>query len=497
MQKIDHFIKQLQKRLNFHMALREMCNAVLLFLTGTLLVATIYVLRGYRVDCRCYFIPLAIALIFFILRYIAGYCKQAAAADYADRYFDLKNALVSELDFAGKSGAFHELRRQHTEKLCVSEKLKTIKFKLPRKVISMLVGLLVLTILLSMMDDSKYVRDARTKEERIEKTTEELNKELKKKFAEMLKKLKAKEKKILKESGLVEAVKKLSKEKELKKALRQYGKLEREIKKFAARMKMAEKERLLRMMAKKLMKSKMTQRFGKKLNSGKYRDAGKELKRNKLKDSDPKNKSEQLKKLRLKRILKKMLESAKDAEQMNSSMAKDIKELLKSLNKCDGKQQEGDIDEMNAKLSELSDKLGKIEDAKNFLAKLDKMGKACNSAQSTCKSGHPGMGEGDKAGIGKGIGSASAGNFDNKTKDPDNKGYISGLKGLKNKGSSRIKVEEAASGHGVSRRAERAVNAPSKRQMESFISRDDVPPAMKTGVKEYFTKIHKQETVNE
>lgn len=295
MRQIDDFIKQLQRRLNLHMALREMCNAALLFLSGTLLAAAVYVLRGYRVDCRWYILPLMLAVIFFLLRYVSKYCKRQTAADYADRYFDLKNALVSELDFAGQSGAFHELRRQQTKELCADEKLKTIKLKLPRRTLLIIAGLLILTIFLSMMDDSKSVRDARAGEKRMEETTEEINKELKKKFTEMLKKLKPKEKKRLKQSGVVEAVKKLSKEKELKKALRQYGKLEREIKKFAARMKLAEKERLLRMMAKSLMKSKMTRKFGQKLKSGKYREAGKELKRNKLKDADPKNKSEQLK----------------------------------------------------------------------------------------------------------------------------------------------------------------------------------------------------------
>ena len=160
------------------------------------------------------------------------------------------------------------------------------------------------------MDDSESIRNARDRAAQIEKTSDEINKELKKKYQEMLKKLKPHEKKLLKKSGLTEKFKKLKKQKELKKALRQYGKLEREIKNFSARMKLAEKERLLRMMAKKLMKSKMTRQFGKKLNSGKYREAAKELRRNKLNDIDPKNKLEQMKKLRMKRILEKMLESA-------------------------------------------------------------------------------------------------------------------------------------------------------------------------------------------
>lgn len=495
MRQIDSFIKKLQRRLNIQMALREMCNASLVFLSGTVLIALIYFFRGYRVDCGWYFIPLTVAFIFFLLRYVSKYCRLQNAADYADRYFDLKNALISELDFAGRSGAFHELRRQQTKDLCNTDKLKTIRLKLPRKILLTALVLLLLSGFLSMLDDSERVRNTRAREQIIEKNTEELNKELKKKFAEMVEKLKPQEKKMLKESGLIEAVKKLSKEKDLKKALRQYGKLENEINKFAARMKIAEKERLLRMMAKKLMESKMTRSFGQKLNSGKYREAGKELKDSKLKDIDPKNKAEQLKKLRLKRTLEKMLESAKDADQMNNSLAKNIEKLMESLNKCDSKKECADLDEINGEIDKLSDKLCDLEDAKKFLAKLKGMCKACNNAQSLCKSPSPGMGKG--GGKGKGIGTANAGNFDNKAKAPDNKGYLTGLKGQKNKGSSRIKIEEAATGHGVSRRSERVVKAEYKRQMESFISRDDIPPTMKTGVKEYFTKIHKQETANE
>jgi len=492
MAQVNKFIKQLQGRLNYQMALREICNASIVFLSGTLLIAIIYVLRGYRVNCVWYFLPLAIAIIFFMLRYISKYCKIQTSADYADRHFDLKNALVSDLDFADEPGAFHQLRREQTEKLCAADKLKTIKFKFPRKILLIALGLLLLTSILSIMDDSEDIRNARDRAAQIEKNSDEINKELKKKYQEMLKKLKPNEKKLLKKSGLTEKFQKLKKQKELKKALRQYGKLEREIKNFSARMKLAEKERLLRMMAKKLMKSKMTKQFGKKLNSGKYREAAKELRRNKLSDIDPKNKLEQMKKLRMKRILEKMLESAKDAGQMNSSLSKELEDLLESLEECD---ELGDLEEINCKLGKICDDLDDLDDLKKFLIKLNKMCKACNKAQYACKSNSFCLS--DKAGKGKGIGSAAAANFDNKDKDPDDKGYITGLKGQKNKGSSRIKIEEAASGYGVSRRAGRAVKASSKRQMESFISRDDVPPAMKTGVKEYFTKIHKKESINE
>ena len=494
MRQINSFIKQLQRRLNRLMALRELLNAAVVFLCGALVASLCYVLRGYKVNWNWYFLPLAFAIIFFMLRYVGKYCSRQNAANYADRHFDLKNALVSELDFAGVQGPFHELRREQTEKLCVRDKLKKIKLKIPGKTLLIAAGLLLLTSLLSALDDSAEIKKARETETNMRENTERLNQELKKKFEEMLKKLTPQEKKLLKKNGLNEEINKLKPQKELKEALRQYGKLEKKVRSLAARMELTEKERLLSMMARKLMKSNMTRQFGEKLNEKKYREAAKELRRNKLQNSDLKNKSEQLKKQRLQRIMEKMLESAREAKQTKSSLTKKIEKLLDSLNKCDNKQNCDNFEEINGDIDELGEELEKIGDAEKFLEKLKRMCKACNKAQSDCKAGCkagcPAIG-GTSKGKGKGIGSGKAGNFDNKAKDPDDKGYVAGLKGQKNKGSSRMKIEEAATGHGVKTRSEREVKAQFKRQMEAFISRDDVPPAMKTGVKEYFTKIHK------
>jgi hypothetical protein len=490
MQQINNFIRQLQRRLNQRMALRELLNAAIVFFSGALVVALIYVLRGYKVDWRWYFLPLAVSVIFFLLRYVGKYCNRQRAANFADHHFDLKNALVSELDFARKKGPFHKLRRDQTEKLCVRDKLKKIKFQVSRKTLLTAAGLLLLTLLLSMLDDSAAVRNARDAENRMQETTENLNKELKKKFEEMVKKLTPQEKKMLKKSGLPEEIKKLESKKELKEALRQYGKLERKIRSLAARMDLTEKERLLRMMARKLMKSKDTRNFGEKLNEKKYREAAKELKSNKLKDPELKSKSEKQKKLRLQRIMEKMLESASEAGKSKSSLSKKIEKLMESLGKCSNKQKCDNLDEINGDIDELGKELENIEDAEKFLEKLKKMCKACNKCQAGCKACKAACMGGQGKGTGKGIGSGGAGNFNNKAKDPDDKGYAAGLKGQKNKGSSRMKIEEAETGHGVKTRSERKVKVYDKRQVEAFISRDDVPPAMKSGVKEYFTKIH-------
>ena len=229
------------------------------------------------------------------------------------------------MDFSGREGAFHKLRRKQTGSLCASNKLQGIKLNLSRKLLLIAALLLAGTVSLSMLDDSERIRNARAAEAEMEDVSEQLNNELKKKYAEMLKKLKPEEKKKLEKSGLTDALKKLKKQKKLKDALRQYGQLENKIRKFTARMKFAEKQRLLKMMAQKLMKSKMTRQFGQKLNAGKYRDAAKELMRNKLAKADLNNKDGELKRLRLERTLEKMLESAKDAEKWTARCQKNFR----------------------------------------------------------------------------------------------------------------------------------------------------------------------------
>jgi hypothetical protein len=395
------------------------------------------------------------------------------------------------MDFAGRAGAFHKLRRRQTSSRCGSGELQRIKLKISRRLLLIAVLLLAGTVSLSMLDDSERIRNARAADAEMEAVSGQLNNELKKKYAEMLKKLKPEEKKKLKKSGLADALQKLKKQKKLKDALRQYGQLENKIRKLTASMKFAEKQRLLKMMAQKLMKSKMTRQFGQKLNAGKYREAAKELMRNKLAEADLKSKDDELKRLRLERTLEKMLDAAKDAGKMDSELSKKLEKLLESLKECDKDIDWDNLEEINCELCEVCEDLEDMEDAEKFLLLLKKMRKQCNNAQFACRSKSACMGCNGK-GRGKGIGTGIAGNFDNKNKDPDDKGYITGLKGQKKGGSSRIKIEQAGSGYGVSRRAERKVKAQFKRRMESFISRDDVPPAMKTGVKEYFTVIHEK-----
>jgi hypothetical protein len=53
-------------------------------------------------------------------------------------------------------------------------------------------------------------------------------------------------------------------------------------------------------------------------------------------------------------------------------------------------------------------------------------------------------------------------------------------------------IENSASGSAISQRRARKVNNEFSYKMEEFIERNDVPDGMKTGVKRYFSDLHKR-----
>ncbi|MFC4992425.1 hypothetical protein [Rubritalea tangerina] len=72
----------------------------------------------------------------------------------------------------------------------------------------------------------------------------------------------------------------------------------------------------------------------------------------------------------------------------------------------------------------------------------------------------------------------------------ENNGALEQLSGQKGGGPSLSKIEEAESGSGVSGNYTTKKAQDFSRQMESFVERDDVPEELKSGVREYFKRIH-------
>ncbi|MCF6312020.1 MAG: hypothetical protein L3J39_06175 [Verrucomicrobiales bacterium] len=183
------------------------------------------------------------------------------------------------------------------------------------------------------------------------------------------------------------------------------------------------------------------------------------------------------------KALDKNLKNAQQEIKLNGKLSK------KSLGQCNSSRSSllSKFDKLNASLC----KMGSKRDAKLKLLSMCKKIGQCQGylnkpgAQSLAQCLKPGSKPGGKkAGVGSvesrrdGMGEA----FD--------QGELTQLSGTKGSGPSQSTVESADDGSGVSSRRTTAKRREFKKQLESFVQREDVPDDVKEGVKQYFMQIH-------
>jgi hypothetical protein len=122
-------------------------------------------------------------------------------------------------------------------------------------------------------------------------------------------------------------------------------------------------------------------------------------------------------------------------------------------------------------------------------------GKLCDGSGSG-KGNGDGNGIGDGGGQGGGIGSGSSSSTNANINNSPTTGDKSVLKGIKGQGPSVNTTEAASDGSGSSSGSKARLIEQYKHQAESFIRREDVSEAVKSGVKEYFENIHRIEEGN-
>ena len=138
-----------------------------------------------------------------------------------------------------------------------------------------------------------------------------------------------------------------------------------------------------------------------------------------------------------------------------------------------------DLDKLNKYLKKMAVK----RKASQKLSKLCKACSQCQGSLSQCACNSPNAG-GKKAGWG-----SNTARRDVEEELTDN-GQTTALTGIKGEGPSLTKIESADEGTGTSTRKAVERERKFQRQYESFVSREDVPNEVKTGVKRYFQLIH-------
>ena len=160
------------------------------------------------------------------------------------------------------------------------------------------------------------------------------------------------------------------------------------------------------------------------------------------------------------------------------------------------------LDQMAGDLSDLDAKCKAESLIQSLCKSLSQcQGKLCDGSGGGNGSGSGQGGDGDQPGDGSGDGglepgTGSSSNTNANINNARSTGDKSALKGIKGQGPSVKTTETASDGSGSSSGVTTRRIRQYRRQAESFIRREDVPEAVKSGVKEYFESIHHTEEGN-
>lgn len=545
-ERIDAFVQRVRRRLY----LRRLASAAVWSLLGVsaamLAVALGYVVQGYAVDRRWYAVAALAALLATLVVWAARLATREGAARFADRFYRLHDALLSNLHFhrQGKSEGFYALQRAHTAEHVESLRAQDIEWRPPRRPSLVALGLLAVAALLALKQPSQAVQQRLELEEYTLATTasqkeqlEELVRELNEQTTDPL------ERELLEPNKLREMVEQLDETSDRKEALRQQARLETTLNEKRLKLQQKRDEHLLSDAAKELNKQRETKPLGEKLQRKEYDKAAQDLQA--MKPSAEKKLSEQQKEMaKLAAASKRMAaavrnrrspaagksgegaesdRAASGSSSANSGrsgasgggsgssggdLGQTIEDLESSLSEwsdalseaerqiqqngeCDSECQ-GQCDAGRAaslsSLDNLSRQLRRMAARRRVMDRLAKLCQACSQCQSgLCQS------PGASPKTGKGVGASSNVALREERDELTDNGQTTALKGIKGEGPSLVAVETADEGSGTSGRTATAKERSFQRQFESYVSREDVPEEVRLGVKRYFESIHQIE----
>ena len=510
---INNFIKKVGLRLWTNSCLR-LFGRISIFTTITILILSLFfIFQGQAVD-RSFILPIAIfAIVSLAVAALLRYPKKHESSAFADRFFEINDALTSVSDFNENEGEsevekqFKQLHLKQTIELCSKQDVTRIAINLPIRSVAVSLLLLLISSWLYSFNDSPSVRQNKLEKLTIEEASKASKKLIQLELTKLEESLNEKEKELYSAKELREMVERLRSTSDKKDALKQYAKLEQKVNELTERMKLRDDEKLLAELAKKLQKNRDSEKLGELLSKNSYKKATKEL--DKLKNCSSLSLKQQKKMAdKLKQMAKQMKNTAdqlkanqstlkkniaslsKASDAMQKALKRAMQEMIQNQSVSQECQQKGDKSrkESNNSLSEMIEGLKKIGTKSSFQKKMKAMKNALSNAQRMiAKPGRLLQGAQKKAGMGS---VASKNQEAAYFLEP---GYDTQLQGVKGQGKSVFQVEDSQSGSGVSQqRISKTRKIDFKKQVESFIGRNDIPQPMKNGVKAYFKTVHEQ-----
>lgn len=485
--KIRAFAEAGRDHLNAGERRRSVVWALLVFGAVAVLLSLVFVLRGFRVDRRMLALPLLVAVGVAVVFYLRRCYSHRKAIGHADRFFELKEGLVTADEHIreGREEEIHHLQLEHTRRRIQTHDPAALRGAFPRKVFGLAVLLIVLSGGLLTLEDSLAVRQARAEAEVTQVLSEELAEELAKALEELTEQMEADAAELLKDPALKKMVQELREDGDRKALMRRLSEIDAHLAQMQNKLDTRADENYLAELAQQLQQSRETSALGKALSQRKYKQASAELNKMKLGQKSDAANRKALEKLasKIERTEKAMASSQSGSRRDARAMSQQIQKMQQEQKK-EGKCSKSCGNKVNESLGKSCDGMKKLGARKEAKSALDKLRQKLQQGQGQC------AGNGSKPG---GLGAGEG--VDRSRRNPDESspatGTLEHLSGQLGEGESQKRIEDAASGAGVASDpgAEKAMGGYAQ-QLEAFVQREDVPEEMKHGVKGYFKRVH-------
>lgn len=488
-----------------------------------------FVMAGFAVPAWIYALAAGIGIPGLVIAFVLGRINARRAAALLDEHFGLEDGTASAIRFAsdGHDGGFYTLQHAWLTRRLDQVDVRKLRAAPSRRLVAAATIIPLLAVGLAFAPESSRVAEERARFARTEALAHELNVGLEEQVRRDIEESQEEEKEALEPDDLVELVEKLEISGDEEELLRQYAEMEREVTERAAALDRARAENLLASAGAELAAGSETQKLGEMLERGEFEQAAREMEA--LRPNAKAPTAEQLEAKRaeldqLKAMSSKLGEAARrhrasgkatngqarkadgrHADQDGdpndfadalagemSDLEEAVEEMERSLQQCENGQCNAENGEKAAAaarrageaMSRLQRRMRTMDGQRRARSRLSSLARQLGQCQGAvagqCSSPFAG---GKQAGSGTASG-------ENQEQTP-NDGITQALTGIRNSdGPSQSIVEDADSGTGVSTRRSERGEMDYAHQLESFVSRPDVPESVRDGVKSYFETIH-------
>jgi hypothetical protein len=533
---IESLLRRFARRHDGFLFRRVAITTVLAASAAAIVLSLFWVLRGHAVPVSVFAIVGAVAALAAWIHALRKRMTPPAAVRGADRVFDLKDGIASARHLASHApdAAATTLQWRWLAPRLATCRVEEISEPFPKRAAIVAAVLAAIAITLGLLPPSPAVRAAEELAHETRQRVEESKQELEKLIEELEKDITApEEKEGLKLDEFRKLVKSIDETGNRAEAARQFARIEQKIRDASRALDQQRDEETLKLAAGELAKAEETEarQLGKKLDAKELKEAAELLEKLAAKKFDPKDLKADKKALsQSKQDLAKMRAASKrlaaagkqrqgarqagggqgannqggegqpgegagdqgqPLEDLMAELDDAAAEAEKNLEEIefDPDAEPGECEAMgraNGALGKLGKRMRGMHGKRMAQGKLDQLRQALGQAQAFTQGRTQMLGQSPG---GKEAGTGSSWSERKERDDSQKNGSLTQLQGRHGSGPSLSAVEESESGTGVSSRRGETKQREFARQTESFVQRDDVPEALKLGVRNYFENL--------